>query len=183
MDKRTLNLGKYAIKGCIGVNKGRKFSDEFKKKISLSLIGKPGRNTGKHWKMSEETKRKISEALKGKLPKNFNSLDHKKNGLKGASAFYKNRPTSIEKAVYDYLLLKGILFEKQKLINGKFVVDAYIPSINLIIEADGKYWHELDRIKKKDKAENAYLKKCGFNVIRLSEKEINSGEFKERMVV
>jgi len=42
----------------------------------------------------------------------------------------------------------------------------FMPSLNLIIEADGDYWHKLDRIKKKDKAENAYLKKCGFNLMR-----------------
>ena len=35
---------------------------------------------------------------------------------------------------------------------------------------------------KKDKAENAYLTKCGYNLLRLSEKEINDGSFKERMV-
>lgn len=35
----------------------------------------------------------------------------------------------------------------------------------------------------KDKAENAYLTKCGYNLIRLTEEEINSGEFKERLVV
>jgi len=30
---------------------------------------------------------------------------------------------------------------------------------------------------KKDKAENAYLKKCGYNLLRLSETEINNGDF------
>ena len=97
--------------------------------------------------------------------------------------FKNSQPTSIEKKVYDYLLLNGILFERQKLINGKFIVDAYIPSLNLVIEADGKYWHDMDRVQKKDKAENAYLTKCGFKLLRLKEKEINSGEFKERMVL
>lgn len=91
--------------------------------------------------------------------------------------------TSIEKAVYDHLLLKGFLFEKQKLINGKFLVDAYIPSLNLVIEADGAYWHSLDRVMKKDKAENAYLQKCGYNLVRLTETEIKDGSFKERMVI
>ena len=33
---------------------------------------------------------------------------------------------------------------------------------------------------KKDKAENAYLTKCGFNLLRLSEEEINNGSFKEK---
>jgi very-short-patch-repair endonuclease len=109
--------------------------------------------------------------------------DSRKDGLKGAQVLSKRQPTSIEKTLYDYLLLKGFLFEKQKLINGKFIVDAYIPSLNLVIEADGKYWHDMDRVQKKDKAENAYLTKCGFNLVRLEEKEIKSGEFKERLVL
>lgn len=105
-------------------------------------------------------------------------------GLKGLIKQQNSKePTSIEKAVYDYLVLKGVIFEKQKLINGKFVVDAYIPSLNLVIEADGNYWHTLDRVMKKDKAENAYLKKCGFSLVRLSEEEIKSGRFKERLVL
>jgi very-short-patch-repair endonuclease len=90
-------------------------------------------------------------------------------------------PTSIEKKVYDELKERGILFEKQKLINGRFLVDAYIPSLNLIIEADGNYWHSLDRTVKKDKAENAYLTTCGFNLLRLTETEINNGSFREKI--
>ena len=87
-------------------------------------------------------------------------------------------PTSIEKKVYEELKVRGLLFEKQKLINGRFLVDAFIPSFNLVIEADGGYWHSLPRVIKKDKAENAYLTKCGYNLLRLTETEINNGQFK-----
>lgn len=114
------------------------------------------------------------------LPKERFSL----MGLKSVSSQDRvGHPTSIEKAVYDYLVLKEIVFEKQKIINGKFSVDAYIPSLNLVIECDGFYWHGLAKNIKRDRAKNAYLKKCGFNMIRLTEQEIKSGEFKERMVV
>lgn len=82
-------------------------------------------------------------------------------------------PTSIEKKVYDELKQRGILFETQKLINGKFLVDAYIPSLNLIIECDGEYWHSFEASKKKDKAENAYLKACGYQLVRWNGKDIN----------
>lgn len=46
-------------------NKGRKLSEEAKKKISDSLIGKIGRNTGN--KHTEKTKKQISETKKGTL--------------------------------------------------------------------------------------------------------------------
>lgn len=91
-------------------------------------------------------------------------------------------PTSIEKKLYDELKARGLLFETQKLINGKFWVDAYIPHLNLIIEADGGYWHSLDKVVKRDRSKDIYLTKCGFNILRLSEAEINNGTFKERMV-
>ena len=79
----------------------------------------------------------------------------------------------------------GLLFETQKLIDGRFVVDAYLPDFNLIIEADGAYWHTQGKIVKKDKAENAYLTKCGYKLLRLGEKEIMNDMFVnqiERMV-
>lgn len=91
-------------------------------------------------------------------------------------------PTSIEKKVYEELKARGLLFEKQKLINGRFLVDAYIPSLNLVIEADGNYWHSLEKVKKRDKTKNAYLTKCGYKLLRLSETEIKDGSFKERLV-
>lgn len=102
--------------------------------------------------------------------------------LLGRQALDRSKePTNIEKIVYDYLEKKGIVFEKQKLINKRFLVDAYIPSLNLIIEADGEYWHNLDKIKRKDKAENAYLKKCGFDLIRLKESAIMNGSFERKL--
>lgn len=50
--------------------------------------------------------------------------------------------------------------------------DIFIPSLNLIIEADGDYWHnfpfgrEIDRVRTKE------LEEKGFRVIRLWENEI-----------
>ena len=169
-------------KGLRGYNAGEK-NNMYGKHPTAWNKGKKGLqvawNKGK--KFSEEIRQKMRDAHKNN-PKY--QIAMKKNGLKGLIAQQNMKePTSIEKIVYDHLLLKGILFEKQKLINGKFIVDAYIPSLNLVIEADGSYWHSLDRVKGKYKAENAYLTKCGFNLVRLSEDEINDGSFKERMVV
>ena len=154
-------------------------TQETRKRMSLSKLGDKNPMHGKTY--TDEEKKKISDGLKGKLPKNWNSLNKSLGGLRSRQVLALRQPTGIEKKVYDYLLLKGVLFESQYLVNGKFLVDAYIPSLNLIIEADGKYWHNM--VKGKDKAENAYLTKCGYNLIRLTEEEINSGEFKERLVV
>jgi very-short-patch-repair endonuclease len=153
--KNYHNLACYwkSIKGIVPWSKGKKITEKHRLNLSISHRG----STSK-----EELKKR---GLTGLL---------KQQSMK--------RPTSIEKTVYDFLLLKGIIFERQKLINNKFLVDVYIPSSNLVIEVDGNYWHSLDRVMKKDKAENAYLGKCGFNLLRLSEEEINNGKFVERLV-
>lgn len=123
--------------------------------------------------------KRVKEYYKKKRTKEY----YKKIGKIGLQKQQLSKePTSIEIKVYEELKSRGLLFEKQYLVNGKFLVDAYIPSLNLVIEADGDYWHSLDRVVKKDKAENAYLIKCGFNLLRFSETEINNGSFKERMV-
>lgn len=64
---------------------------------------------------------------------------------------------------------------------GWFLVDAYIPKLNLIIEVDGEHWHSLQNIIKKDKAENAYLKKCGYKMLRIREYEIKDGTFLNKL--
>ncbi len=120
--------------------------------------------------------KKRTDDTKGKLRKSALSRkeEMRECGLKGLISQQNSKePTSIEKKVYQTLKETGLLFETQKLINGKFLVDAYIPSLNLVIEIDGSYWHSLDRVMKKDKAENAYLKKCGYRVIRIPEARIS----------
>jgi len=105
---------------------------------------------------------------------NFNKDKLRANGIKGYLVQDRTRePTSIEKKVYEELKKGGFLFETQKVIGGKFIVDAYIPALNLIIEVDGSYWHSLDKVKNKDKAENAYLAKCGYKVLRIPEDRVS----------
>ncbi len=87
------------------------------------------------------------------------------------------KPTSIEIKIYEELTQRGIIFKDQHLINKKFWVDAFVPSKNLIIEADGDYWHSLPRQIGRDISRNAYLLKCGYKLLRLTETEINNNSF------
>lgn len=163
-------------------------SYEWKKRLSDSLKGNKNALGAIR---SKETRKKISkshiglkptEKSKEKMRKAKSKSFYQNIGVMSALKQQSNKnPTSIEKKVYEELKTRGFLFETQKLINGRFVVDAYIPSLNLVIEADGDYWHSLERMEKKDKAENAYLTKCGYNLLRLSEKEINNGRFRRRL--
>lgn len=187
-------------KGYIPWNKGTTLSQEIKEKVSIGT--KRAYSTGKRKKNPSQLGEN-SPSWKGGKPlciycgernKSWNVKAHKqcymqyrdrnalrRGGLNSRRVLSLGSPTNLEKKLYDTLKNKGLRFEKQYLVNGKFLVDAYIPSLNLIIEADGKYWHELEHIKKKDKAENAYLIKCGYKLLRLSETEINTGGFGERI--
>lgn len=83
--------------------------------------------------------------------------------------------TSIELKVEEYLNKLGINFESQKVIpEGRTVADFYIPEQRLVIYADGFYWHNFPKVKKRDKKQNILLSSNGYNVLRLKEKEINS---------
>ena len=78
----------------------------------------------------------------------------------------------LEKLVYDALDSKGVTYERQKPIMNKFVVDAYFPQKQLVLEVFGKYWHELPKISKKDYAKKKYLERCGYKVEELWDYEI-----------
>ena len=96
----------------------------------------------------------------------------------------KTKINGLEKKGYSILDSLGIDYKKQFLIGDKFLVDAFIPKYNLIVQFDGDYWHgnlekysELSERQKKrrriDNSQNAYFKKCGFNVLRIWESQIN----------
>lgn len=93
-------------------------------------------------------------------------------------AHAKTEQTAIEKVVASVLDELGVTYETQKVF-GHFVCDFYIPSVNLVIEADGDYWHNKPEVKKRDRMKNYFLMvKVGLKLLRLWEHEIkqNPGE-------
>lgn len=80
----------------------------------------------------------------------------------------------------------GLAYRPQHLINGKFCVDAFVPSLNLVIQFDGDYWHgnpqkftalnsTQERAVRYDRAHDAYMARCGYSVMRIWE-----SDFKKR---
>jgi very-short-patch-repair endonuclease len=101
-------------------------------------------------------------------------------------------PNRFEMSVYNMLDEIGMMYKKQFLINGKFCVDAFIPSVGLVIEFDGDYWHgnpavfpELNKLQKSQKVNDVrhhnYLSKCGYRIFRFWERDFkqNPGSIKE----
>jgi very-short-patch-repair endonuclease len=68
-------------------------------------------------------------------------------------------------------------FEIQKKI-GRYNVDFYLQHLDLVIECDGDYWHSLPRSVERDRRKDKWLKAKGYNIIRLSESDINTDPFK-----
>jgi len=66
--------------------------------------------------------------------------------------------------------MKGYQFNRQFVI-GNFIVDFVCRKLKLIIELDGSY-HDL--IKEKDAARDRRLKKLGFIVLRIAEKDVRN---------
>jgi len=189
------------------VNIGRKHTEKELKKMSEVKKGKPSNSKRKHWKLSKETKLKMSKAGKGrkhsKKTRRKMSESHKgihkseeskekirgnKNPAKRPEVRKKIRiarlkqklPTTdtlIELKVKDYLDKNEIKYVHPWNLGNRFQCDFYLPKRNLIVECDGDYWHGREDMKKRDKAKNAYAKKCGFNMLRLTEEQINKGRF------
>lgn len=85
----------------------------------------------------------------------------------------KTKRTSIEIKMAEELDKRGIEYEEQFILGNKFALDFYLPEYNVAIECDGDYWHNIPEVKKRDKSKNAYVKKCGINLFRFWEHEIN----------
>jgi len=161
---------------------GKKHREESKKKMSV-------KKKGKSWEelygieKARKLKALFSERMKG--PNNpmykkshslcvrkFLSLNTIKQYQEGRVA--KSINTSIEKIMMEALQKMNVQFVHQYNFNNKFVCDFAIPSKKIIIECDGDYWHNLDRVKKRDKAKNVYIKKCGWQILRFWEHDIKN---------
>lgn len=115
----------------------------------------------------------------------------------------KHKNTSIEKKLEDIFLRHAILYERQHILKyfdedgkSKFVVyDFFIPVKNLLIEADGDYWHcnpqKFDVTKmsviqkrnvKNDKLKNKLAVDNNYNIVRYWESSILLKEFENTII-
>lgn len=152
---------------------GRILSEETKRKIGIKQIGR---------KPNIEERKKKSISAKNMWLKHKKSgylkkvIEEMKNGkalqmrLKAKTRF---SDTSIERKVENYLLFNEILYVKQ-FNTGVSIADFWLPESNLIIECDGDYWHNLPKNKERNTKQNILLEKNDYNLLRLSEHDINN---------
>jgi len=86
-------------------------------------------------------------------------------------------PNRLERAGYAILESLQVPFDQQTLIANKITVDAFLPEHNTVVQFDGNYWHgkpdeypDPDHRQRKrmalDISQDAYLTKCGYNILR-----------------
>jgi very-short-patch-repair endonuclease len=74
----------------------------------------------------------------------------------------------------DILDSLGIKYQNQVPMFNKFIVDVLLDNKKIIIQWDGTYWHEKSKRKSLDISQDKYLNKCGYKVIRITDKQIKN---------
>lgn len=159
--KELFNEGKLKIIGM----KGKHHSEETKQKIRLKAKLKRVPHL-------EKTKIKISESLLGHK---VNIQTRQKIKQARAKQIFPLKDTSIEVKIQNYLKMLGIDFlthQHIKDIEHGYQCDILIPSMKLVIECDGDYWHKYPIGNEIDHIRTSELLQKGFKVLRLWEHEI-----------
>lgn len=144
--------------------------------------------------ISEETKKKLSLKFKGRYisPETRKRISLGKKGIRRPDMVAKwNDPVFIERMKKYKIgmltsknerlmkkILKNIGFKfvhqfKVRDIEHRYLADFYIPDLNLVIECDGKYWHDYPNGKELDHLRTKEMEEKGYNVLRFWEKEFD----------
>jgi G:T-mismatch repair DNA endonuclease (very short patch repair protein) len=188
-----------ALKGKPSPMKGKHQSEEWKRKIGLSNLGKR-RTEEEKLKMGEAVKKaysnpelreRMSEAHKGKKASEETKLKLKEHRAKQVFPIKDSKP---ELKIQGFLNELGIVFLKHKnmAIKHSYQCDIFIPLMNLIIEIDGDYWHgnqnnprhkilnkhQIEQ-REEDNIRTKELQEKGFRVLRLWESDIKKMSLKD----
>lgn len=171
--------------------KGRPLTDAHKAKVSLARTGRQKsaahraatslavRQSAKFMAASAAARIKAQAANRGAKRTDEVKLKMSRGNKASAKAaaqrarMFMASPSSIERAVHALLNTLGVPFEQQKQI-GRYAVDIFVPSHQLVIECDGTYWHR--NTAERDQRRDEYMRGLGLQVLRLPEPEIRSGK-------
>lgn len=175
---------------------GREVSDETRELLRISSTGhihtketknKISRSCKKAWEDPERRQRKSQERIeycqtdKGKE-------QMRKTGLLGIiSQRDSEGPNKLERSMHNALDTLGIEYISEHPMFDHFLVDAYLPDLNVAIETNGTYWHadpevygpgkqwQMDRRQQLRRAQDAAKAKClkkhGIRLIILWERD------------
>ena len=167
---RQNRLGKHLSEGTKEKLRNLVISQETRNKISKAGIGRI---------FSKESREKISLAHKGMK---FTEEHKLKLKIHRANMILPTKDSSIELKIQNFLKILGINFithKHMKEIEHGYQCDILIPSMNLIIECDGDYWHKHPNGRDIDHIRTKELKEKGYKVMRLWERDIRVMEIDE----
>lgn len=135
-------------------------SEEGNKKVSVKMIGNTNGLTG--------------HKNKG-MTLNLTPAQHANRSAKRVEYLASNKSiksgTKPELAFIDYLNEQDIEFIHQYPIhtdNGSWLMDFYLPTLNLFVEIDGEFWHSTLQQINRDKIKNKIAKELNIPVVRIS---------------
>lgn len=104
-------------------------------------------------------------------------LENLEQFLHKRAKILRNKRTKWEAIMYSYLKQIGYKFKFQVPVicaeKHGYILDFLLIDYNLIIEVDGKAFHSSPEQRKKDNLRTRRLKKEGFHLIRLSNKQVS----------
>ena len=162
---------------------GKHHTEESKRKIGLAHLGKSSWNKG--IPCSEETKRKLRLVKKGQIAWNkgipCSEEEKKRLRLMRRKTIFPIKDTKIEVKIQNFLKDLGIKFVTHQYINIEhgYQCDVFIPDRNIIIEADGNYWHKFPDSRNIDYIRTQELIEDDYKVLRLWGSEINEMNIEE----
>ncbi len=186
--------------------KGRKFSQESLNKMSIHAKKRFANkeNHPNYGKTNSAEKRvKISKALIGRSYEDLHGIIKAKQlrsvvRINRAKQIFPKKDSSIEVKIQNFLRQLNVEFLTHQHMNirDSYQCDIFIPSMNLVIECDGDYWHgnlqtyndwnnlsQKQKIQKiRDYCRTNELEEKGFKVWRIWEKQIKEmtlPQFKE----
>lgn len=178
---KTLNLTLIQVR-----NKANAIGLTLSKSAAYQIIHSKAREymTRNNPMFDENVKEKVKQFYRKNPDKSTENL---KKLAKGRAKAQKNKPTKLELKLFGILNNFNVEYIPFCIIKDKFVVDCKIK--NIIIQADGEYWHGHPRFEpltdrqkqqqKRDKAQDKYLTACGYNVIRIWENDMTIDNVKQ----
>lgn len=157
--------------------KGMLRTAEHNMKISASLrasgimreIGRRGGKAQRKLPTAEHIRRRVASRAGYEHSAETRARMSESAKRRGMAHIARNTPNRLERALYRLLEAAGLMYVREHWI-GHYRVDAFVPSHNLVFEADGAYWHQ-DR--KREAWRDKVLQHTGIvAVIHLSEDDL-----------
>ena len=120
-----------------------------------------------------------------KNKKHYRPTESAKTTAESYAEANRTNETAAEKKIRQLLEGYSIKHITQKPIytsDSFYIVDFYLPEINLVVEVDGDYHYTSEQIEK-DKAKNEKLLNLGYNVLRFNNKDYRKGWNKIREMI